>query len=147
MKFWVFSEDSRKCLREGYSLPEIHFLSVLIFASPWANVQWKWSAIQPEISLQQYWLQMILKAYKENISSAWSHLIRKCLAHIQVFFSSKLVLQSCSTIALVVQWTHLVFIRRELLPAAERFVVLVSALQCSPSCIHSPEQWTFSSLL
>lgn len=112
MKFWVCSEDNRKCLREGYSLPEIHFFSVC-----------------------------------SNFFSVWSHLTSKCLTYIQVFLNSKLALQSHSAIALTVQWTHLVFNRRELLPAAESFVVLVSPLQCSPSCIHSPEWWIFSSLL
>lgn len=82
---------------------------------------------------------------KENNSSVLSHITSKCLPHIQVFSSSKL--QSHSTTAFTVQWIHLVFIRSELLPAAERFVVLVSTLQCSPSCIHSPEWWTFSSFL
>lgn len=43
------------------------------------------------------------EGYKENNSSVWSHLISKCLTHIQLFFNSKLVLQSSSTAALTVQ--------------------------------------------
>lgn len=42
-----------------------------------------------------------------------------------------------------VQWSHLVFIRSKLLPAAEKFAGLVSILQCCLSCIHSPEWSTF----
>lgn len=89
--------------------------------------------------------QMVLKACKKKNSSVWPHLISECLTHIQVFCSSKLVLQSHSTSALTVQWNHLVFIRSELLPAAERFVVFMSIPQCCPSCIHSPDLCTFFS--
>lgn len=70
----------------------------------------------------------VLKACKKNNSSVCSYLISKPLTHVQVFCSSKLVLQSHSSIAFTVQWSHLVFIRSELLPAAEIFVVLVKNL-------------------